>query len=58
MPYKIIQFPNGKYKVYSERSKKFMSNKYLTYEHAVKQLRALYLHEKGIEAMRKFLDRI
>lgn len=43
MPYIIHRFPNGKYKVKTDKPDgKYHSKKYLTYEEAVKQLKALY----------------
>lgn len=43
MPYVLVKFKNEKYKVKTDEPKgKYHSKKYLTYDEAVKQLRALY----------------
>jgi len=44
MPYKIVDFGNNKYKVKINKvgRPKYMSKRYLTYDEANRQLRALY----------------
>ena len=47
MPYKVVQFENGKYKVTKNQAGKpiYFSNKFLTKDQALAQLKALYYHE-------------
>lgn len=47
MPYKIVEVSHNKYKVKKDQLGRpiYFSHKPLTYDTALKQMRALYLHE-------------
>ena len=53
MTYQIVPVDGG-YKVKKEKSSKYFSNKPLNYEHALGQLRALYLSENIRKVHKKY----